>query len=385
MNADLLTGLASLFDAYMRISERDRVLLLYTSDAVEAVALVSAGLSLRRISHRRVWMHAKADSGLEERWNQGLAALQPITGGSLVILTLERDTFSNAPEISRLMSAAGHADMRLFRVISACPALFETAMRANPADLSALNTTLIEAMIGESRLRLTTPSGSDLQVTLDPRRYRWISNRGTIERGRAVVLPAGEVATFPARIDGQFVADFAFNINCLVEGDARLNRHPVRIDIEDSRVIGFDCADRAVSAMIEEVLAADNGRRIGELGFGTNPCVARPVALNSHINERHRGIHLGIGQHNQSADLVPWYCAQHLDLIADGGAILLESGRRIDLATLRPSARPHHFGPQVSDEDVFSPEEVRVEDGDCCGAGEICWAPPAAAHQSQPA
>jgi hypothetical protein len=381
MNADQFAGLASLFDAYLGLQGPERILLLYTSDATEAVALVSAGLSLRRITHSRVWMHPQeaqiaAGSGLAERWQQGLASLGPLQDHPLIILSLERDTFSNAPEIARLMAACGHADLRLYRIISACPELFATAMRAEPRHLSALNAGLLETLLPERRLHLASAAGTDLQIEIDSNRYRWISNRGTVQSGRAVVLPAGEVATFPARIDGRFVADFAFNINCIVSTDARLGPHPVTLDLKDSQVTGFQCASPEMSALIESVLTSENGRRIGELGFGTNPCVPDAISLNSHINERHRGIHLGIGQHNQPASAVSWYCEKHLDLIADGGLITLEDGRSIDLADLRPSPRPHHFSADVHDEDVFSPEEVRIEEGDCCGADEVCWAPP---------
>jgi hypothetical protein len=387
MHADQFDGLASLFDAYLGLQGPERIMLLYTSDATEAVALVSAGLSLRRITHSRVWMHPQeaqrsTGPGLAERWQQGLSSLGAWQDHPLIILSLERDTFSNAPEIARLMAGCDHADLRLYRIISACPELFATAMRAAPKQLSALNARLLETLLPERRLHLATAAGTDLQIEIDPRRYRWISNRGTVQSGRAVVLPAGEVATFPARIDGRFVADFAFNINCIVSTDARLGAHPVTLDLHDSQVTRFHCASAEMSALIETVLSSENGCRIGELGFGTNPCVPDAVALNSHINERHRGIHLGIGQHNQPASAVSWYCQKHLDLIADGGLITLEDGRSIDLSDLRPSPRPHEFSADVHDEDVFSPEEVRIEDGDCCGTDEVCWASPARAPGS---
>lgn len=394
MNADQFAGLASLFDSYLGLAGGEKILLLYTSDATDAVAMVSAGLDLRRVTHSRVWMHPMdeqmPDDGpdsLAARWWRGLAALGPLDGHALVVLSLERDTFSNAPKIARLLKATGHADVRLYRMISACPELFATALRAAPDELSARNTRILETLLPARRIRLLTAGGSDLEVELDSTRYRWISNRGRLERGRAVVLPAGEVATFPARVDGVFVADFAFNINCIVDLDARLARHPVMIEVRDSRVVDFRCGRSDVAALVEDVLAETHGRRIGELGLGTNRFVTEAVALNSHINERHCGIHLGLGQHNQSAEAVDWYCRKHLDLIADGGVIEMEDGRRLDLAALAPSAAAHRFGFEVHDEDVFSPEEVRmgeamVSDGDCCGDSNVCWAAPAARAQT---
>jgi leucyl aminopeptidase (aminopeptidase T) len=223
------------------------------------------------------------------------------------------------------------------------------------------------------RLRITTRGGTDLQVRLDSV-HRWISNRGSSRPGGTIVLPAGEVATYPADVNGTFVADFAFNINTVTHRDARLNRFPVTVKIECGRAVSTECADQSLQQFLDECFSMDHSHNVGELGFGTNTGVAEPIALNSHMNERCPGVHLGFGQHNQDEMQVGYQCQIHLDLIARGGLILVDDRiEPIDLEDLRPSSDLHSM--HARDEDVFAPGSHEPDDRDCCGvmrADGIC-------------
>ena len=88
--------------------------------------------------------------------------------------------------------------------------------------------------------------------------------------------------------------------------------------------------------------------------------------MNSHINERRPGVHIGFGQHNQDPGVVNYQCDLHLDLIAKGGTIWAdENADSLDLEQFTPSANPHPLTPR--DEDVFSPDSEIAAGGDCCG------------------
>jgi leucyl aminopeptidase (aminopeptidase T) len=254
----------------------------------------------------------------------------------------------------------------VYRAISASPNLFSDALSALPGELSARNTTILERFMGADRLHIKTPGGSDLRVLIDSKRHRWISNRGTARPGGTVVLPAGEVATFPASVTGKFVADFAFNVNAVTDRDARLQTHPVSVWVEDGRAVRYECEDPSTTAFIKECLHTHCAYNVGELGFGTNYGVIEPVPLNSHINERRPGVHLGFGQHNQDPGVVAYQCPIHLDLIAKGGEVWVDDDPvPLNLENIVPSPRPHPKDPR--DEDVFSPEADDFGMDDCCG------------------
>ena len=357
-------GVQSLLDNYVKFSADDHVVLLYTSDSSEPAAWVSAALDLRGIPCKRVWMSPLVDQGFLARLAPALPDPEGLNGRRLVVLSLERDTMSHARPLAGALAKYKNKRLRVVRAISVCPEFFSIAMQASPEDLAARNTAILERLMPAKRLHITTESGSDLRVTLDPK-LRWISNRGMARSGSIMILPAGEVATFPASIDGKLVADFAFNVNMVTRRDARLHDHPVTIWIEGGRAVKAECADATVSKFIEDCFQTHCAFNVGELGFGTNFQVNDAIPLNSHINERRPGIHLGFGDHNQDPALVGYICSIHLDLIARGGKVWIDDDEApMDLENIAPSAGQHPDSPR--DDDVFT-EVLDLEVDDCCG------------------
>jgi leucyl aminopeptidase (aminopeptidase T) len=245
----------------------------------------------------------------------------------------------------------------VIRIINASEELFRIAVNKSPNDLSALNTALLEHFMPAKAMHIKTPSGSDLSVKLDADRYRWLSNRGVSKSGRFTILPAGEVATYPVSVEGVLVADGAFNVNIQTDLNVCLDQHPINIYIKNSKVVSFDCANRQICQFLDLVFAEPYADHVGELGFGTNSGIKHSIPMNSHINERRPGVHIGFGQHNQSVYSVGYNCGIHMDMIAVGGLVWVDNASApIDLLNLTPSLEEHPT--QTFDEDI---------DGDCCG------------------
>lgn len=357
-------GVQSLLSNYAAVRSGDIVVVLFTSDSYESAAWVSAALELREIHVRRVWMAPLRDDGFLERLTAALPSPAELSR-RLVVLSFERDTMSHAPMLATALSGYNKLQCVVVRAISASSNLFSDALRVSPEELSARNTTILEHCMTANHLRIKTPGGTDLSVTINPE-HRWISNRGTVRPGGVVILPAGEVATFPASISGVFIADFAFNLNAITDRDARLHDHPISVWVEEGRATKYKCDDLATSRFLGECLNTRCAYNVGELGFGTNHGIDDPIPMNSHINERRPGVHLGFGQHNQDSNIVGYQCAIHLDLIAKGGLVWAdEDPIPLDLENIVPSSRLHPKDPR--DEDVFSPEPEELEIDDCCG------------------
>jgi leucyl aminopeptidase (aminopeptidase T) len=280
------------------------------------------------------------------------------------VLGFERDTMSHSAVLNEQLAPYPRARRVVLRAISSSPSLFADALRIDPDELTARNAAILERVMTARTLHITTQSGSDLDVRLDNERHRWISNRGAARPGAFVILPAGEVATYPAWISGVLVADFAFNVNAITDRDARLEAAPVTVRIEDGRAVWHRCADPATDRFLDECFTTHCASNVGELGFGTNRAIDSSIAMNSHINERRPGVHIGFGQHNQAPGVVPYQCAIHLDLIARGGTVWVDDDPDpIDLEHLQPSVAAHPC--EAREQDVFSPEELDVDD--CCG------------------
>jgi len=368
MDIGVWQGVQSLLDNYVGIQSDDIVILLYTSDSSESAILVSAALEARSIKCTRVWMAPLYDEEFSERLLVALPSSDEVTS-HLVVLGFERDTMSHTSVVAKAISKYGKSKCKVFRAISACPSLFSIALKASPEDLSAINTSLLERFMPAKKLRVKTAGGTDVSITIDSNKHRWISNRGIGRSGSVVILPAGEVATFPATINGVFVADFAFNVNAITTRDSRLQNNPVTIWIEEGRAVKYECGDPAISQFLEECFHTHCAYNVGEIGFGTNFCVSEPIFMNSHINERRPGIHLGFGQHNQDPNVVGYQCTIHLDLIAQGGIVWVDEDLTpINLENVAPSSQLHPDTTRA--EDVFSPDTEDTDEldiDDCCG------------------
>lgn len=356
-------GVNFFLDDYVEIRRDDTVILLYTPDSYEPAGWVSAALSMRSINVSKVCMAPLRDTTIRDKLLSVVPAPASLLG-RLVILTFELDTMSHTGLLRSIQCQYPPESFVLFRVISAGPDLFSYGLRVTPSQLSARNTAILKRCLSAKSLHIRSCSGTDLRIVLDNERHRWISNRGVWRPGSCVILPAGEVATYPAHIEGTFVANFAFNINASTELDVRLTDNPITVSIEDGHAVNYTCANEDIYRLVRNCFqTASNARRVGELGFGTNFGVDWPIAMNSHINERKPGVHLGFGQHNQDESVVPYYCNVHLDLIANGGLVWIDGDPvPIDLENVTPSDDEH---PTIAcDEDVFSPDKL---DLDCCG------------------
>ncbi len=353
-------GVDLFIDSYAGLQEDDRILLAYTPECREPAAWIATALKMRGKTPTMFGMVPIKDESFAERLDAVLPPPNELKG-RLAIITVERDTMSHVKLFRKALSRYEPSQWMATRLINASEEFFLHAMNVPAERLSGLNTALLERLMKARELKITTTGGTDLQIKLDSDRYRWISNRGTSRQGGFMILPAGEVATYPASVDGVLVADGAFNVNAYTKVDARLGGHPLRIRIKDSHAVDFDCADPDVHRLVELVFAQTNARHVGELGFGTNGGVEQFISMNSHINERRRGVHIGFGQHNQNIYLVSYPSEIHMDMIAVGGQVWTDSDPvPLDLESFLPSQNPHpKLDPKtLMDEDI---------DGDCCG------------------
>jgi hypothetical protein len=356
-------GVNILLDVFAKVRPDDRVVIAYSPDSRESAAWVVAALRERNIQPRMVGMRPLRDTGFLDRLNSALPSPEELPG-RLLILTFERDTMSHNGSIRAALSRYDSKICQVVRAMNAGTELFSLGFRVSPEELSARNAAILERCMSAEKLRVETAAGTSLQVQLDNRRFRWISNRGVWRPGKFVILPAGEVATFPAQISGTLIADFAINVNTIMDQDARLDSSPVRVQIEQGRLSDFTCQNANIERFLSKCFSRKNARYVGELGFGTNCGIGVPIALNSHINERRPGVHIGFGQHNQTDTLTGYSCDIHTDLIARGGRVWVDDeDGPIDLEDLAPSSKQHPVVYQ--DEDVFSEE---LDGGDCCGA-----------------
>ncbi|MFD4874496.1 hypothetical protein ACFWOB_14140 [Streptomyces sp. NPDC058420] len=353
-------GVSSLLDQYLHLGSDDRVILLYARSAREPAAWVTGELGLRGVPVALLDLDSLSQrtvTPFSEKLTAASAGLGA-RGSRLVVLCLEYDIVMPSVWIRQALAPLTGTKVEIFRVVMAGADFFRQGVTTSPATLNNINAGLLQRLRSAERFTVTSSSGSELDIVLDPERYRWVSSRGISREGAFVLLPAGEVATFPARISGTLVADGAFNSTAFTKLDARLGDHPVIFEIEDGVMVDYRCDHPLVKKFVDRFLRVPNADRVGELGFGTNIGIDRFVSLNSHLNERHPGVHIGFGQSNQRRGTVH-SCDVHVDFIASDCAIEISNEAPLRSGDFKDLTGEHPvIEAGVYDEDL---------DGDCCG------------------
>jgi len=357
-------GVSLLLDEYVGIQRQDQLVILYGRDAREPTAWIAAELGSRGFTPALIDMNVISGSDVRGFTNRmaGLSLTPGRIAQRLVVLAVECDAVTPSAWIRKALAEFPRSKVDMFRIVMAGKDFFEQGVNASPAVLDRINAGLLNKLRSVPEFKIRTSSGSDLDVTLDPSRYRWISNRGISREGAFSFLPAGEVGTYPVEINGVLVADGAFNVTAYTKLDPRLADHPVTIEIENGTMVNYRCEDESVRTLIRRCVSFPNADRVGELGFGTNVGIGRFTPLNSHLNERYPGVHIGFGQHNQLPGVL-FDCDVHLDFIASDCTIEIEGERPIKSGQFKDLTGAHPaIEAGVFDEDL---------DGDCCGLFSI--------------
>jgi len=350
-------GAVQLLDNYAEASLTDTWIIAYAADSRDSAAQIVAELRSRCIKVVYLQFVPLVDPGFGARLQPHLPDPASLNG-RLVVVTLEADSMSHFKTLTAALAPYDPKQVLPMRLISTGPDLMEHGFRTTPAQLSRRNATLLRELARTQRIHITSSGGTDLTVDLDVERFDWISNRGAWRPGSFMILPAGEIATYPADISGTLVADGAINCNLFLHDDLRLGEHPAVITLAGGKATSASCASERIIKLINMNFSRTYGRRVGEIGFGTNVSLTDFVPGNSHLNERFPGVHLGFGSHNQIGGAVDYFEPVHMDLVTNGASIELSDGTTIDLRNFTEKNFPHPT--LVRDEDIV---------GDCCSVG----------------
>lgn len=150
-----------------------------------------------------------------------------------------------------------------------------------------------QRMRPDSKLRLRTAAGSDLEVRLGADR-RWVEWVGVVRPGRWEDLPSGQLITAPIEVNGVFVADASIG-GFMGAAAGLLDRHPVRVEIEGGLCKSVRSADLALQRSVEEFLRREhNLDRVGHISLGTNVGVLQPTGEVT-CDQNLPGLHIAFG------------------------------------------------------------------------------------------
>jgi aminopeptidase len=203
--------------------------------------------------------------------------------------------------------------IRYAHMVGVTPEIMQQGMRADYRMVDRLSDKLRDRMLRAETLTVKTEAGTEFAAHFD-RGLDWVKTSGLISPRYWSNLPAGEVFTTPATVDGTFVCDATagdhFNGKY---GD--LQKTPLVLQIKGARLVAVDCPRKDLEREFWDYCHTDeNSDRVGELAFGTNLGLSEMIGILLQ-DEKFPGVHLAFGDPYGSQTHANWKSKTHVDVL----------------------------------------------------------------------
>ncbi len=206
---------------------------------------------------------------------------------------------------TEMVDAAARHRLRHGHMVGVTRASMAAGFSVDPNRIAEKIRAVMVRLRPDARIAVRSEAGTDLAIELTPS-CRWVEYGCTVQPGRRVNLPGGEIITCPKRVDGTYVAD-----GTLGDADGALNRSlkrtPISLRIVSSRVVEVKCAEDPNLAGIFSARMARHANldRIGLAGFGVNIGLTAPVG-DVFTDQKVPGVHLSLGETFQDRTGAAW-------------------------------------------------------------------------------
>ncbi len=203
--------------------------------------------------------------------------------------------------------------IRYAHMVGVTPQIMQQGMCTDYKLVDRLSDKLRERMLRAETLTVKSEAGTSFAAHFD-QKLDWVKTSGLISPRYWSNLPAGEVFTTPATVDGTFVCDATagdyFNGKY---GD--LQSTPMKLTIERGRLVRVECARKDLEKEFWEYCHTDeNSDRVGELAFGTNLGLSEMIGILLQ-DEKFPGVHIAFGDPYGSQTHADWKSKTHVDVL----------------------------------------------------------------------
>jgi len=218
--------------------------------------------------------------------------------------------------------------IRYAHMVGVTPEIMQQGMRTDYRMVDRLSDKLRERMLRAESLTVKTEAGTKFSAHFD-RGLDWVKTSGLISPRYWSNLPAGEVFTTPATVDGTFVCDASagdhFNGKY---GD--LQTTPLVMKIEGGRLVQAECARKDLEQEFWDYCHTDeNSNRVGELAFGTNLGLSEMIGVLLQ-DEKFPGVHLAFGDPYGSQTHADWKSKTHVDVLTRNCDVWIDNDQVIE-------------------------------------------------------
>lgn len=175
-------------------------------------------------------------------------------------------------------------------LIGVTAAMMSQAMRADYDEVERVSQWLAGKLVPGKPIVVTAPGGTELQITMSPSTKVVVAS-GLLRGPGWTNLPGGEVFGVPQSVEGTLVPDGGL---WLPEGTELPHAVRMKIVFEKGEVARLEGASEPCARLEAALQASTRGRRVGQVGYGTNTGVLAPIgALLQDL--KLPGCHLTLG------------------------------------------------------------------------------------------
>ena len=220
-------------------------------------------------------------------------------------------------------------------MINVDKAIMLDGMSQNYQRIQATCDKLYEVMRKARNIEVTCPYGTHVVASFSPN-LRWKKDDGRINSPKEWGnLPAGEVFTCPASVEGEVVAWEAGDYFSEKYG---VFKDPAEIKIQDSEISQVKSKNKKfVYDFNSYITKYKNGNRVGEFAIGCLVGLRRLMA-NLLQDEKFPGVHMAFGHpYPEFTGQTSWDCPTHIDVIPlrvdvkVDGMSLLRNGKFVNI------------------------------------------------------
>ncbi len=306
---ELAPGARNAIDVCLAIQPHERVALVADDSSREVAASLAAALEEVGAPTDNILIEQIATRPLSKAPQQILDALERADAGILCVHPKQGELGARMA----IVATVERRQIRYAHMVGVTPGIMMQGMRADYRLVDRLSMKLCERMRTAASLRVETAYGTSLKATFDPALH-WVKTSGIISRRYWSNLPAGEVFTTPASVDGVFVCNgTAGDYFGLKYGE--LSRTPMTLEIRGGRLAGVHCDRKDLEREFHDYCQTDeHSDRVGELAFGTNLALSDMIG-NLLQDEKVPGVHLAFGDPYGSQTGADWKSTTHVDVL----------------------------------------------------------------------
>ena len=320
---ELMPGAHNAIDTCLAIRRGERVALVADEASRAVAASLEKALGAAGAVGQAVLIESATPRPMIAAPRQILDAFETADAGILCVQPQEGELAARRA----IVETVERRRIRYAHMVGVTPRIMCEGMRADYRQVDRLSQELCERMPAARTLSVRTLGGTSFTATFD-RALKWVKTSGLINPRYWSNLPAGEVFTTPASVDGTFVCDATagdyFNAKY-----GSLERTPLVLEIRGGRLVSARCDRADLERDFWQYCHTDaNSDRVGELAFGTNLGLRDMIGVLLQ-DEKVPGVHLAFGDPYGTQTQADWVSRTHVDVLTRGCDVWIDDDQVI--------------------------------------------------------